>query len=267
MQPTPPSPVQPQAELQQPQAELQPSQEELRPTVLRRAVGAAFPHTIPVLTGYLVMGAAFGVLLASKGFGAGWALVMALCVYAGSGQFVAVGLMAAGFAPVAAFFVTVMVNARHIFYGISMLEPFKAQGRERYYMIFALTDETFALLCSAEPPPGVSVRWFRFFISVLNQCYWVCGCTIGALVGGALPINTLGIDFVMTALFVVIFLEQWREKRNRTPALIGLGVSIVCRLLFGPQWFILAAMAALVVLFSLLRRPLEKQMDKSGVEP
>lgn len=223
----------------------------------KSAVMAAFPHTVPVLTSYLVMGAAFGVLLASKGYAPGWALLMALVVYAGSGQFVAVGLMAAGFAPLTAFLVTLMVNARHIFYGISMLEPFRKLGRERFYMIFALTDETFALLCSAKPPAAVSKRRFYLSIAVLDQCYWLCGCTAGALLGRAVTINTHGIDFVMTALFVVIFLEQWQQPKNRTPALAGLGVSILCLVVFGPQWFILAAMAALVILFSLLKKPLE----------
>lgn len=228
----------------------------------KSAVLAAFPHTVPVLTSYLVMGAAFGVLLASKGFGPGWAFLMALFIFAGSGQFVAVGLMAAGFAPLAAFLVTIMVNARHIFYGISMLEPFRKLGKERYYMIFALTDETFALLCSARPPPAVSPRRFYLSIAVLDQCYWLCGCTLGGLLGSAVTINTHGIDFVMTALFVVIFLEQWQRPQNRTPALIGLGVSILCLVLFGPQWFILAAMAALVILFSLLKKPLEGRVTE-----
>lgn len=223
----------------------------------KSALLAAFPHTVPVLTSYLVMGAAFGVLLASKGFGPGWAFLMALVIYAGSGQFVAVGLMAAGFAPLTAFLVTLMVNARHIFYGISMLESFRKMGRERFYLIFALTDETFALLCSAKPPPGVSRRRFTLSIAVLDHCYWLCGCTIGALLGSTVAINTHGIDFVMTALFVVIFLEQWQQPKNRTPALMGLGVSIICLIIFGPQWFILAAMAALVILFSLLKKPLE----------
>lgn len=227
----------------------------------KSALAAAFPHTIPVLTSYLVMGAAFGVLLASKGFSPVWATLMALFVFAGSCQFVAVGLMAAGFEPLSALLVTVMVNARHIFYGISMLEPFQRLGKERYYMIFALTDETFALLCSTKPPARVSERKFYLSIAVLDHLYWICGCTIGGIFGSAIAIDTRGIDFVMTALFVVIFLEQWCQPKNRTPALMGLGVSILCLLFFGPQWFILAAMVALILLFSLTRKPLERRMD------
>lgn len=222
---------------------------------------AAFPHTVPVLTGYVFMGMAFGILLASKGYSFIWAFFMALFVYAGSLQFVAVSLMIGPFDPVSALLITLMVNARHLFYGIAMLERFKNYGRSKYYMIFALTDETFSLQCAVKPPPDYEEERFYLALSVMDHFYWVFGCTLGGLIGSALPINTQGIDFVMTALFVVIFLEQWREKSNRTPALIGLFVSILCRILFGPQWFILAAMAVLVVVFTATRNKLEREMD------
>lgn len=222
------------------------------------AFKAAFPHTIPVLTGYVFMGMAFGMLFASKGFGPLWAFLMALLVFAGSGQFVAVGLMAAGFAPLSAAVLTLMVNARHIFYGISMLERFKKYGRAKYYMIFALTDETFALLNATKPPPGLDEEKFSLAICILDQCYWVFGCTLGGFLGTAVPFSTKGIDFVMTALFVVIFLEQWRTKENQKPALIGLLVCVLCRIFFGPNWFILACMAAMVAVFSIARPHLKK---------
>jgi 4-azaleucine resistance transporter AzlC len=225
-------------------------------------ISAAFPHTIPVLTGYIFMGAAFGILLAGKGFGPIWAFVMALTIYAGSGQFVAVGLLASGFDPFSIFLVTLMVNARHVFYGISMLERFKGYGKSKYYMIFALTDETFALHCSAKPPAGMNAERFYLAISVMDHLYWIIGCTLGGIIGSALPINTTGIDFVMTALFVVIFLDQWKQKQNRTPALIGLGAAIICRLVFGPDWFILACMAVLVVIFSLFKKPIEREVQQ-----
>lgn len=233
---------------------------ETQKTGVPALVRAAFPHTVPVLTGYVFMGMAFGILLVSKGFAPVWATIMALTIYAGSGQFVAVGLMASGFDPLGAVLVTLMVNARHVFYGISMLERFKKYGKAKYYMIFALTDETFALLSSVQTPAGLDEEKFSLTISILDQSYWVLGCTLGGLIGSAMPINTTGIDFVMTALFVVIFLEQWRVRANRTPALIGLGVSILCRLVFGPEWFILASMAVLVVVFSLSRTRLEGQV-------
>lgn len=226
------------------------------------AVKAAFPHTIPVLTGYGFMGAAFGILLASKGFSALWAFCMALFIYAGSGQFMAVGLLTAGFNPFAAFYMTLMVNARHVFYGIGLLERFKRFGKAKYYMIFALTDETFALQCSQKPPMGVSEEKFYLAISVLDHAYWVFGCTLGGIIGTAIPFNTKGIDFAMTALFLVILLQQWKERQNRTPALIGLSVSLVCRVAFGAQWFILAAMAAMLLIFCLARKPFEREAGK-----
>ncbi|MDR0819839.1 MAG: AzlC family ABC transporter permease [Oscillospiraceae bacterium] len=225
-------------------------------------VRAAFPHTIPVLTGYIFMGMAFGILLASKGYGPIWAFVMGLTIYAGSGQFVAVGLMASGFDPINAFLVTLMVNARHVFYGISLLERFKRYGKAKYYMIFALTDETFALHLSAKPPEGMDEEKFYLTISVMDHLYWIIGCVLGGLIGSALPINSVGIDFVMTALFVVIFLDQWKQKQNRVPALIGLGASIICRLIFGPDFFILACMAVLVVVFSLFKKPIEREVRR-----
>jgi 4-azaleucine resistance transporter AzlC len=208
------------------------------------------------------MGMAFGILLASKGFAPLWAVVMGVFIYAGSGQFVAVGLMSAGFDPLGAFLVTLMVNARHLFYGISMLERFKDYGKAKWYMIFALTDETFALCLSAKPPTGISEKRFYFTISLLDHIYWIIGCTLGGIIGSALPINTAGIDFVMTALFVVIFLDQWRLKQNRTPALIGLGASIICRIVFGPDLFILACMAALVIIFGVFRKPIERSVSQ-----
>lgn len=228
----------------------------------KAAAKAAFPITIPVLTGYLFMGMAFGILLQSKGWGPLWAFAMGLFVYAGSGQFMAVGLLAGGFQPLTAFLMTLMVNARHVFYGISMLERFKNYGKAKLYMIFSLTDETFALLNAAEPPAGIEEKPFFISIAVLDHFYWVAGCTLGGIIGTAMPINTTGIDFVMTALFVVIFLEQWQKKQNRVPAIIGLGGSLLCRILFPPGWFILPAMAVLVLAFTLARSPIERQVAK-----
>lgn len=225
-----------------------------------KTVKAAFPHTIPVITGYLFMGMAFGILLQSNGFHPLWATVMGLVVYSGSMQFVGVSVLAAGFNPLVALAMTLMVNARYMFYGISMLERFgKYKGFARFYMVFSITDETFALLCSAKPPAGVDTKSFYLAISALDQAFWVLGCTLGAWLGTAIPINTTGIDFVMTALFVVIFIDQWKVKANRIPALIGFFGALLCRLVFGPDWFVLASMAALLLLFTIFRKPLEKE--------
>lgn len=219
-----------------------------------KTLRAAFPHTVPVMTGYLFLGTAFGILLQSKGYGAPWALLMSLFIYAGSMQFVAVSLLAAGFQPLSAMLLTLMVNARHIFYGISMLGRFKTMGREKPYMIFSLTDETFSLLVSADPPEEIDRNRFFLCVSALNQTYWVLGSVFGSLVGMALPFSAEGIEFVMTALFVVIFIDQWRSGEGRLPAALGIAVALACLLLFSAEWFILPTMGVLVLLLSLTRR-------------
>lgn len=224
---------------------------------LRRAARAAFPQTIPVLTGYLFLGMAFGILLQSQGYGPAWACLMSLTIYAGSMQFVGVGLLAGGFQPWQALLLTLMVNARHIFYGIAMLRPFARFGRGKAYMVFALTDETFSLLLAAEPPADVDARLFRLCIAAMDQAYWVTGSLLGGLLGTAFSFPTKGIEFVMTALFVVIFLEQWQSGGGRRPALMGVGASMLCLLLFGPQWFLLPTMAVLTALLLASRRWLE----------
>lgn len=221
---------------------------------------AAFPYTIPVMTGYLFMGAAFGILLQSQGYNYLWAALMAVTIYAGSGQFVAVGILSEPFAPLNAMLITLMINARHVFYGFSLLDRFKGYGKSKAYLIFGLTDETFSLLCSAAPPPGVEPRAFYLAITILDHIYWISGCVIGAVVGSRLSFDPKGIDFVMTALFVAILVEQWRLPQNRLPALIGLGGTAICLILFGPQHFMLPAMALVVLALSLGRGFMEKKM-------
>ncbi|GHU82253.1 branched-chain amino acid transporter AzlC [Clostridia bacterium] len=228
----------------------------------RHALRTAFPHTLPVLTGYLFLGIAFGILLQSSGYGAAWALLMSLTIYAGSMQFVAVGILAGGFSPLYALLLTLMVNARHIFYGIAMLEPFKRFRRAKSYMIFALTDETFSLLCAVKPPEGVDVPRFYLCVALLDQLYWITGSVLGALAGAALSFNAAGIEFVMPALFVVIFLEQWQSREGRGPAMLGIGVAFVCLLLFGSEWFILPTMALLTALLLAV-----KPSAKGGIAP
>jgi 4-azaleucine resistance transporter AzlC len=210
------------------------------------ALKAAFPRTIPVLTGYVFMGMAFGILLASKGYGPLWALGMSLTVYAGSLQFVGVGLLAGGFHPLQAALITLMVNARHIFYGLCLLEPFHALRGTKPYMIFALSDETFSLLCSAKAPASVDKSRFWLWIALLDQAYWAAGSLVGSLAGSALCFDPRGIDFVMTALFIVIFLEQWRGRGGRRPALVGIASGLLCLRIFGSRWFIVPSMGLIL---------------------
>ena len=228
-------------------------------TGYKKAFRKAFPYTIPVLTGYLFIGIAFGVMYAEKGYSFLWAILMSLLVYAGSGQYLAVNFFVPGFSFLQVIFLTFMVNVRHIFYGISLLEKFNKMGMKRWYMIFGLTDETYSLLCTTNVPEDVEEDKFLFAISIMNQSYWVLGSAIGAIAGTVLPINSEGIDFAMTALFVVIFIEQWMDKKNRIPELIGVAVAIVALIIFGASNFVLPAMLAIVALLFIGRKKLDKE--------
>lgn len=227
-------------------------------TEYKKAFRKAFPYTIPVLTGYLFIGIAFGVMYAEKGYSFLWAILMSLLVYAGSGQYLAVNFFVPGFSFIQVIFLTFMVNVRHIFYGISLLEKFNKMGMKRWYMIFGLTDETYSLLCTTNVPEDVDENKFLFAISIMNHLYWVFGSAIGAIAGTVLPINSEGIDFAMTALFVVIFVEQWMDRKNRIPELIGVAVAIVALTIFGTSRFVLPAMLAIVALLFVGRKKLDK---------
>lgn len=230
-------------------------------TGYKKAFRKAFPYTIPVLTGYLFIGIAFGVMYAEKGYSFLWAILMSLLVYAGSGQYLAVNFFVPGFSFLQVIFLTFMVNVRHIFYGISLLEKFNKMGKKRWYMIFGLTDETYSLLCTTNVPEDVEEDKFLFAISIMNQSYWVLGSAIGAIAGTVLPINSEGIDFAMTALFVVIFVEQWMDRKNRIPEIIGVAVAIVALLIFDASSFVLPAMLAIVALLFVGRKKLDKEEE------
>ena len=227
-----------------------------------KTLKTAFPHTLPVMTGYLFMGTAFGILLVTSGYSPVWAPIMALTVFAGSMQFVAIGILTSPFGLLSAFFLTIMVNARHLFYGLSMLDKFKNTGKKKLYMIFSLTDETYSLHCSLLPPPDVDENLFRFYIALLNHFYWISGCTFGALLGSFIPFSTKGIDFVMTALFVVIFIEQWEKSKNHTSALCGVLITFFCLLIFGTQIFLIPALAGIMILLLFARPHIIEKREK-----
>lgn len=192
------------------------------------ALKAAFPHTIPVLTGFIFLGIAYGILMNSKGYGIGWAVLISFMAFAGSAQYVAITFLTSIFNPIYALLMTLMVNARHLFYGISMLDKYKDTGKLKPYLIFGLCDETFSIICSAEPPEGINRNWFNFFITFLDHSYWVLGTALGGMLGSMVSFNTKGLDFVLTALFVVIFVGQWKTHKNHKPAIIGVLCSIIC---------------------------------------
>lgn len=229
----------------------------------RNAFQRAFPYTIPVLTGYLFIGIAFGVMYAEKGYSFLWAVLMSILVYAGSGQYLAVNFFVPGISFLQVIFMTLMVNVRHIFYGISLLDKFNAMGKKRWYMIFALTDETYSLLCTTKIPDDVDEEKFLFAIALMNQSYWVLGSAIGGLAGTLIPFNSDGIDFAMTALFVVIFVEQWMEKANRAPEVIGVLAAFICLQAFGADRFVLPSMLFIIMILLVSRKRLERKEEEA----
>ena len=232
----------------------------------KNTLRAAFPHTIPVLTGYLFLGVAYGILMASSGYPAWLAVLMSVAVYAGSMQFAAVPLLAVP-DPLGALLLALLVNARHVFYGISMMNQYRDAGRCRPYLIFALTDETFSVNVSAKVPAGMEPARFYTAVSALDQFYWVTATALGCALGAAASFDTKGISFVMTALFTAIFTGQWLDAKEHRPALVGVGASAACLVLFGPSGFILPAMAGIVGILLLLRPALEKQKERQVTAP
>lgn len=223
----------------------------------RRALSAAFPYTLPILAGFLFLGIAYGVFMRTAGFSAVFPILMSLTIFAGSMEFVTVNLLLGAFQPLGAFFLTLMVNARHLFYGVSMLDRYRDTGAKKWYLIFGMCDESFSINCTVQVPPQVDRGWFYFFVTLFNHFYWVLGATLGALFGSLVHFNTEGLDFVMTALFVVIFLEQWLKEKNHVSSLLGLGLSFLCLVLFRDS-FMIPAMLAILGCLTLLRNSLEK---------
>ena len=225
----------------------------------------AFIKTLPVLSGYMVLGIGFGILLRKAGFGVPWAFGSSLFIYAGAMQFVMITLLTNGASLISTALTTLMVNARHIFYGVSMTERYKGAGKIKPYLMFALTDETYSLLCNGDHPEGSDFHKFAFRVSLLDQCYWVTGSVAGNILGTALPFDTTGIEFSMTALFITVFVDQWLSSKRHTPALIGLGVSIICLLIFGSANFLIPAMIGILGVLTLLRKQLEQNRTGSEV--
>ena len=224
----------------------------------QKTLAAAFPVTVPVLMGYLAIGMAFGLMLQSIGCGVGWAVLMSAVIYAGSGQYLGVSLLAAGASLPQTAFLTLIINFRHLVYGLSMLEKFRGMGARKLYMIFSLTDETYALLSSAKAPEGVDEHDFFFAVALLDHSYWIAGSIIGAVLGAALGFDTTGVDFAMTALFLVIAVGQWRAAGSHLPALLGGAATLISLLLVGAEDMLLPALAIIVTALTLLRSRLDE---------
>lgn len=220
----------------------------------RKALKTVFLDTVPVMTGYLFLGAGFGILLSEKtGYGIGWALAMSLFMLAGSGQYLAVSMLADHASVISAAIATFLVNARHIFYGISLIEPYKGTGKKKPYLIFALTDETYSLVTQNEPPEGMKRHTYCFLVSLFDHAYWIAGTALGNLLS-ILPISFEGVEFVLTALFVTMFVEQWLSHKNHIPAIIGVGSTVLCLVIFGKDIFLIPSMALIAILLTVTQK-------------
>ncbi|RRJ63673.1 azaleucine resistance protein AzlC [Paenibacillus oralis] len=230
---------------------------------LQLAFRAAFPATIPILAGFLFLGIAYGIFMNVSGFGVWYTFLMSLLIFAGSMEFVAVHLLLSAYNPLSALLLALVVNARHLFYGISMLEKYKGTGLKKIYLIFGMCDETFSINYSAQIPQEVNKGWYMFFVTLLNHIYWVLGATIGGLFGSLVQLNMEGLEFVMTALFVVIFIEQWMKETTHHSALLGLGLSLLCLFIFNGDNFIIPSMIMILCVLTLMRKPLEKKTGET----
>lgn len=218
------------------------------------ALKAAFPFTIPIFAGFIFLGFAYGIYMNKMGFSFWYPTIMAMTIYAGSMEFVAANLLLQSFNPVNALILTLVINARHLFYGISMLKEYSNVGKKRIFLIFGMCDESFSINFSVKAPEGIDKGWFMFFITLLNYSYWVIGSALGGILGSYISFNTKGIEFVMTALFVVIFLEQWNSQQKHSSAITGLIVSTICLIVFGAKNFILPSMAFILIFLSFFRK-------------
>lgn len=217
----------------------------------RKAFKAAFPHTVPIFFGFVFLGISYGFMMVSKGFSPLYPILMAACIYAGSMEFVAMTMLLSAFNPVYAFFMTLVINARHLFYGISMLDVYRGKGWKKPFLIFGMSDETFTINYTAAIPKDVDEGWFMFFVTILDQSYWVLGAAIGALLGSLIHFNSTGIEFVMTALFVCMLVDQWKDKANRESIMVGVLCTFICLMALGSNHFILPAMILIIFSFAL----------------
>ena len=228
-------------------------------SVIARSFRAAFPQTIPILAGFLFLGMAYGIYMNVQGFSFVYPMLMALVIFGGSLEFLAVEMLLSPFAPLQVLLVSLMIQARHLLYGISMLDKFKDMGWKKFYLIYGMCDETFSVNYTAGIPEDCDRGWFYFFVTALNQLYWVGGATLGGLLGSLIHFNTSGLDFVMTAMFIVIFLEQWLKEKHHYSAWVGMLSSVACLLIFGADNFLIPTMICILVLLTAFRRPIERR--------
>lgn len=227
----------------------------------KKALKTVFLDTVPVMTGYLFLGISFGILLQEAGYGLPWAFSMALFMYAGSAQFLSVSLLANHASILSSAIAVFLLNARHIFYGISLIDAYKDTGKKKPYLIFALTDETYSLVTQNQPPEGMKRHTYCFLVSLFDHIYWVAGCVIGSVAGNFIPISFEGIEFVLTALFVTLFTEQWLSNKNHFPAVVGVVSTVLCLVLFGKDIFLIPSMVLVAILLTTTRKTGKRKED------
>ena len=225
---------------------------------IKAAFFAAFPNTIPILAGFLFLGIAYGIYMNQSGFKFYYPMFMSFIIFAGSVEFATVSWLLGSFDPVNIFFLTLMINARHLFYGLSMLEKYNIPGWKKLYLIYGMCDESFSINATVDVPKDIDKGLFMFFVTMLNQIYWVAGATIGGIFGSFIPFDTKGLEFVMTALFVVIFLENWLKEKDHSASVIGLFISFICLMIFKSTNFIIPSMIIILSVLTLLRGRLQK---------
>ena len=234
--------------------------------MIKKTFKRAFRDSLPVLAGYLALGVGFGVLLQSKGYSFWWAILMSCTMFAGSGQYAGVDFLASGASIITTAVMTFIINARHFFYGFSLLDKYKGAGWFKPYMIFGLTDETYSIVCSAQLDDTMDHKKYYLFLTALDHSYWITGCTLGALLGGILPFSNEGIGYSMTALFIVIMVEQWLTTKEHLPVILGVCTTIVCLVIFGADLFIIPAMAFIALELVIFRKKLDKTSAREEVD-
>lgn len=227
-----------------------------------RALRAAFPHTLPILAGFGFIGFTYGIYMRALGFSFVYPMLMSLLIFGGSLEFIAANMLLGAFDPLQSLALALMIQARHLFYGISMLDKYRAVGKKKFYLIFGLCDETFSINYSAQIPEDVDRGSFMFWVTALNQFYWFASATLGGLLGSVVSFNLKGVEFVMPAMFIVIFLDQWKKEKNHTSALVGLGASLICLILLGADDFMIPSMVAILGLLTLFGRRGAKEGEK-----
>ena len=235
----------------------------MKNNIRRRTFAAAFPYTVPIMAGFLFLGMTYGMNMKANGFSFIYPMLMSLTIFAGSMEFVAGNLLLGSFEPVSVFLLTLVINARHLFYGISMLDKYRDTGAKKPYLIFGLCDESFSINYSAKIPPDTDRGLFMFYVTLLNHLYWVTGATLGGIFGSFITFNTEGLDFAMTALFVVIFLEQWLKEKNHISSILGIGATAICLIIFGKDSFIIPSLVLILTALLLMRQNLLNKEENS----